>query len=366
MSLSASYTTQLLGRLSEITGMNTPETKITPTGFLKSVLDNNPTFAGVKLNTASGHDRTVKVRYQKRLTDAEIATSDTCDMEIRPEWFDVTLSAPSVAKIGLHISNEDMAAYVEDSTASRSIGGVSMFEEHLRAMIISVNGLVSKMNKTLINGVTYGTNIISGNSTAVSVNFAQSTTTNVLDSGMAKIIDEAMQHEMYGDLLIYGSGNFNKWAIQQGYAGLAATGLDQAKVAGFKWYYDPYAASATGLGANKIGVYSKGSLGFVDVDKYVGFQSGKLGNSTFFQITLPVETAQNDGTAQMMTFNCQLKEIDCPTEFSSGYSTFTADRGYGLYISKQYGLFQIPSTAYQANDRLYGSNGVLRYTIANS
>jgi hypothetical protein len=366
MALSSNYTTQLLSKLSDMAGANTPNFKITPTGFVKSVMENNPSFSGVKLNTASGHTRTVELRYQRRLTDAEISTTDTCDVSIRPEWFNATLEATNVAKTSFHISNEDMAAYVEESTASYSIGGVSMFQEHLSSLLSSANGLISKIDKTLMNSLTYGKNIATGNTSAASINFAQSTTTNVLNTGMSEILDECMTNEMYGDLIMFGSGNFNKWYLQQGYAGLAATGLDQSKVSGFKWYYDPYSASATGLGANKIGVYSKGSVGFVDIDKYVGFQAGKLGNSTFFQITLPVETAQNDGSVQMMKFNCQLQEVDCPTEMPSGYSTVTIDRGYIMHISKQYGLFQIPSGAYQSNDRLYGNNGLLRFEITNS
>lgn len=67
----------------------------------------------------------------------------------------------------------------------------------------------------------------------------------------------------------------------------------------------------------------------------------------------------------MMNFNLQIKEIDCPDEDFDGYETRPMGRGYQILISKNYGLFQAPKTAYQASDRLSGNNGALLYDFTN-
>lgn len=366
--LSNGYAQAMLARLADITDINNPQTKITPTGLLESLIENNPSFTGVKqikTNDGNGGNRvSYKLRYMPRYNEGDVSTTDDCDVEVKPQWLDHDLNTTATAKFGIYISLEDMAQYVKESTGTVSLGGVSLMDEHIQAVVRGANGILGKMNKTLINSLTYGKNVNTGNNTAVSVNISQSKTVNILTDGITKILADASDNEMNGDLIMFGSGLFNNYAIQQGASGLASNGIDTSRQLGWKWYNDTMAASATGLGANKIGVYSKGSLGFVDLDKYVGFYSGRIGTSTFFQITLPVQTRA--GIVENISFNAQLKEIDCPTTLDTPYSTINADRGYALYLTKQYGLFQIPSDAYNSNDRLTGNNGLLRYTITNS
>jgi hypothetical protein len=68
----------------------------------------------------------------------------------------------------------------------------------------------------------------------------------------------------------------------------------------------------------------------------------------------------------MMTFDIQIKELDCPTELANSYGDLsTYDRGYAVILSKRYGLFQIPSDAYSTADRLDGVNGALNYEVTN-
>ena len=47
-------------------------------------------------------------------------------------------------------------------------------------------------------------------------------------------------------------------------------------------------------------------------------------------------------------------------------ASLDAARGYALIIKKRYGLFQTPTNAFDASDRMTGSNGSLLYTITNS
>ena len=54
---------------------------------------------------------------------------------------------------------------------------------------------------------------------------------------------------------------------------------------------------------------------------------------------------------------------------TNGYiaeASITGARGYVLLIKKRYGLFTMPTDAYDGADRLAGSNGTLRYAMTNT
>jgi hypothetical protein len=79
---------------------------------------------------------------------------------------------------------------------------------------------------------------------------------------------------------------------------------------------------------------------------------------------LPVESAAGVAPV-MMPFNLQIRELDCPDTAFDGYETRTMGRGYQILISKNFGLWQQPASAFQATDRLGGNNGSLLYDFAN-
>ena len=106
-------------------------------------------------------------------------------------------------------------------------------------------------------------------------------------------------------------------------------------------------------------MFTNGSIHFVDFQKYVGFRAGKIEVSAFFQITLPVNYGYGE---VMMTFDAQLKEIDCPTVLLNGYGDGYLRPRLRTLPEQNYGLFQIPSNAYSSDDRLSGVNGAIRYT----
>ena len=109
-----------------------------------------------------------------------------------------------------------------------------------------------------------------------------------------------------------------------------------------------------------------GTFGIVELDRYRGFRAKKLGNSTFWNMAVPMNLPGSDGLLQMLYLDFQLKEIDCPETAALEYGEVTVNAGYTLYISKRYALWQVPSDAFQTTDRMYTNNGSLRYTATNS
>lgn len=355
----------LLTHLQSVMQEQYPGAKITPNGFLKALIQNNPNLqvasvngeslagGGMKLNTLGGQIREVKLKYLPRIIESQVEETDNCDNDQIFSYTEMTLSTPKFAKFSFFLDWATVEKYQADAVQSATIGatGTGVLQEVLAQLMHSVNGIVSKIDSDLLGQVVWGVNQTTGNNNAKTVNFNKDKDVMNLSDGINEIMYDAMENEIIGDPIIVGSGLFTKYQIK---------GLETAP---YSYYHDTKAATA--WGANEIGVFAKGSVGLVDIDRYIAFKNiVNFGNSTFTTITLPVETAA--GIATTMTFNLQIKQIDCPTTLFNGYEEVTTDRGYQVIVTKRYGLFQQPTNALQAGDRLAGTNGALRYEITNN
>ena len=363
------YAPNLLKSISELAGQDDPQFKITPSGFLKMLLAANAVRGAkvLELNLPSGQKRQVFVKYAQRDSLNSVQETDNCDIDVSPAYSESELTAPRVAKKGIYLSFEDLRKFTDDAIKSVAIGQPStkFMQEHVAAIMRAANSIIGKIDTRLIGDVSFGNNVTTGSNAAVTVNISKDATINDLTTGITKILSDAFENEMWGSVDIVGSGLFNSNEIQKMAATAALNGVDVSKFTGYQFWADLYAKA--GWGTNQIAVFNRGSIGFVDLNKFIGSFAGQLGVSTLFQAALPVATNQNDGTVDAMTFDMQLKPIDCPTTLLNGYGEETSyDKGYALFITKNYGLWQIPSDAYRSDDRLTGVNGSLRYTITNT
>jgi hypothetical protein len=362
------YAPNLLKSISELAGQDDPQFKITPSGFLKMLLAANAVRGArvLELSLPSGQKRQVFVKYAQRDSINSVQETDNCDIDVTPLYLESELTAPRVAKKGIYISFEDLRKFQEDAIRTVAIGQPStkLMQEHVSAIMRAANSILGRIDTRLIGDVVWGVNVVTASNAAQTININKNANQNDLTSGLTKILADAFENEMWGSLDIVGSGLFNNYELQKIAAVAAMNGVDVSKFSGYQFWADLYAKA--GWGTNQIGVFNRGSIGFVDLNKFVGSFSGPLGVSTLFQASLPVATNQNDGTVNGMTFDMQLKPIDCPTVLLNGYGEETSyDKGYALFITKNYGLWQIPSDAYRSDDRLDGANGSLRMTITN-
>lgn len=333
------------------------------------LLQNNPSVGipeheRMRLAAASGHQKTIKLKYRRRIIPSQTQDEDNCDNNLIPIYSEMDLAAPKFRSFSLYIADEEISKYCEEASRTVAVGqpATPFMSEHLMAVMDTVNGLVGAIDEDLLGDVVWGNNVVTGNNAAQTVNIDPKSSR--LDLGLTKIISDARNNEFAGEILLAGSGLMDNFQIQKMFSGVNAhSGVDISRIGGYRWYFDIAAASK--WGANQVGAFSKGSIGFVDLDKYIGFRAGQKGTSFFFRIQLPTVSAQSDGTAELLTFDAQLRYLDCPQEIWNGYDTVTVKRGWQLIISKNFGLFQVPTDAYQAADRLTGNNGALRYVITN-
>jgi hypothetical protein len=296
----------------------------------------------------------LKVRYQQRGLESQATDVDDCETPITAEWKETDITRPLFSKIGIFISDADMRKYQDEATQTQTAGtpAAPLMMGLYETIVIKVNALVQKMNSNLLSAqaTKFGKNIAYGDANAHTLNFG-----NIprMSDGIVKMMLDYQMNEAVGSPLIVGNGAIQAFTTLQS----LKTGLDNNGfgAANLKVYND--LGSISKWGANHFGIFAPGLVGLVDFNKNVGTYAGVKGGSIFFTIPVPVQLA--NGTLSTLTFDAQLKYHDCPVYDTN--NTLVADRGWGITLSKPYGLFNAPADMFAATDRLSGFNGALHY-----
>jgi len=366
----------LLTHLKTLMAQNYGGIKITPAGFLKALIDNNPNLdvstidgerlRGLKLSTDGGHIRDVRVKYLPRITYDQVSERDDCENDVGFSYSESSIYAPRFAKLGFQLEWNLVERYEKAASDLVNMGtpDVGVLREVETQLMHCVNGIISRINGTLLSDLTFGVNATTGTNATKLININRDGSVLNLSDGVTEILSDAQQNEFVGDVILVGNGTMNKFEIAKGSIAINSAGLNLGSQTGYSWYHDINSANVPTMGADAVAAFAKGSVGFVDIDRYISWKSGPFGNSYFAQILLPVESGE--GVVTTMPFNLQVRELDCPAEAYDGYDTRTMGRGYQVLISKAYGLWQSPSNQFQPTDRLAGNNGSLIYKVTNN
>ena len=344
----------LLINIAVIAGLDNPQYKITPVGFMQMLLD-NPTTA--KISNAKeimdGKERELKVRYAQRGLESEVSDTDDCETPLGLSYKETTIGRPLFSKMGIFISDDDFRKYQDDAqkTLAQGTPASPLMVPLYEALLVKVNGLIQKMNANLLTAqaAKWGKNSVTGCANAQTVNFGNSIG---MENGVVKLITDYQNNEGVETPLIVGNGVLANYNIAQ----RMKTAADQFGFGSnqtFRFYND--LRSTTAWGVNHFGVFQPGMVGLVDFNKNVGPYAGEKGGSYFFTLPIPVQLA--NGQLSALVFDCQLKYQDCPVTVGG----VTTPRGWHLIISKSYGLFNAPSDMFAATDRLAGVNGAFHY-----
>ena len=113
----------IMMNISAIAGLNDPQLKITPVGFLKMLLENN---AMTEVNNLSDiqaeQKRSIEIKYMQRGIESEVSSVDDCDTTITAAWKTTSIGNPLFSKVGIFISDEDMRKYVTAATNPQALG----------------------------------------------------------------------------------------------------------------------------------------------------------------------------------------------------------------------------------------------------
>jgi hypothetical protein len=356
----------LLTALKDIAGNATPGIKLEPFGFM-NLLQSQAKPQILRLDK-NGHKKQVQVKYKQRFTKEFTDTAKSCDnINVLPT-IETSVDLTSTRQIAIHVADETIASFQEEASRMVSLGqagevAYELIDDIMHAANAIMQGVNDDLLTTAVSAI--GVNRVTGNNSTQSVNFALDTTNNPLSGGLTKILSDYKVNGGKGVPQIVGSGLFHNFMLQQAAKSADQSGLDTAIMAsGVKFYHD--LSATTILGSHQIIAYEPDAVQIVEYLEYTGFKAGvKPGASEFGTIMLPMQIGQE---IVPVAFDWQLKYNDCPVTVTDGYygTSLTLDKGYSFILSKQAGLFTIPSNAYRAGDVLAGNRGSYRFTITNS
>ena len=355
----------LLQHLKVLAGANDPSAKITPSGFLKLLVDNTPSLGiadheRMRLNNSNGQLRDIRLWTYSRNSPDMVTETQSCEAGTLPLRIEFTLDTPFYAQRTFTIGENYIERYTEDAVQTVALGTspTPLMNELIQAIFSEANAIVGKMDQRLLGAATFGTNVTNG-LTSKTINIEKNTLVNDLSEGIVALMADAQANELYGTLLIAGSGLMNNNEIRR-----RLNGLRDSSAEGYQWYADHYAKTA--WGTDMVGVFAPGTVGFIDVNRMVGFRQRNYGTYQSFQLPIPIETTS--GYASTLYFDVELRFADCPTTVAArcGSGTYTIPAGWSVTISKTYGLYQMPTSVYDCGDRLTGTNGALKYLITNT
>lgn len=342
-----------------------PQDKVEEVGFFSLLKSQNPRIEVLKLNTESGHKKTVQVKAKRRFNVAHTDTSKSCDVTLQNSYYEKSVELSSTRQIAVYLQDETLAKYMEDASKGVSIGQSSVAAEMYDNIKLAANALIEGLNQDLytLAVAAIGINKVTGSASTQTVNFPLDTTNNSLTSGMNKILADYKRNNFSGRPQIVGDGLMHNFMLQQASKFPDQSGLDtkiQAKAADF--FYDPY--TTTALGSNQFLVYEPDAVGLVEYMEYKGFKGGvKPGASIFGTVLMPL-----GNSGQTVEIDWQLRYSDCATTLTDSYygTTINLEKGYNMILSKQVGLWTIADDAYRnGTDAYYGNRGSLRFTATN-
>lgn len=346
-----------------------PSTKITPMGYLNMLLAQGEPAVTAAIENG-GHIRSVTVKYIPRGVAGKSVTTDDCSIQATPGYLEYTLPNLSFRKNATYISYDEIRKYENEASNTVRVGApappMGIMQEIWDRIIRKANGLLQDVDQDLLTAqaAAFGKNVTTGLATVKTVNFPLSTTSNPLAQGLTMLMTDVMENEIRPDnVVIVGSGLINNLYMQIKQNTQNTTQQNYpAGVPDMYWDWN----TTSKWGANQFGVFEKGSVQFVNINKWGGNFGGDKLSTWLFTLRLPLVDSLGNSLASIK-FDAQLRHIDCPTSVViDGAAPAVVQRGWILDLMINYSQFNIPADAYDAADRLTGNNGTLRYTATNA
>lgn len=359
----------LLNDIKSTVGNANASTKVDLHGFLKYLY----TGAGanpIQTSTLAGHKKEVRFNYRQRNTKAQTDTVAACDVVLTPARLETTVSVGNTRQIAWHLPHALVAQYMEEASARTNLPGstplTGVSAEMVEILYSGANAILKAMNDDTLGLITWGKNSVTGASTATTLNIPKDRNIQDLGVGMIKLLSDYHLNGLTGRPQVVGSGLMYSYMLSQpSMGGQDIFGFSSMRATqDVDFYADQDFASV--IGANHFGVFEPGSIQIVEYIENLGFQAGRLANSQFG--VLPIPVVDPLGNAVPVMFDFQLKEIDCPTTLTDAYTgdTATYTKGYSLALKKDWGLFQLPADSYRHEDAQRSVNGALRYNATNA
>lgn len=366
----------LLDHMEVIAGRAYPGNKATAQGFFLSLLnsvDQPEAISGVI--SQDGHIKTLQYEYSVRATVGQVANTISCDNTYTHAKKVTSVTLPYISYINVYFPDDTIRQYCNEASAMTSTPGgqpTKVMNEVLRGLYNAANAIYASTETNLTTAMApkFGLNKRTNTQTPT-LNIPLTGTSNNLSEGHYVILSDAVRHEFCASPIVVGNGKFTNWDLANRAKALSfnQSGVDYSQMMdalGYQYYNSQITAST--WGADEIGVFDQGSVHFVQHLENRGSFSGQRGVDFFGRFVDNRVQCWTPGGYQNVELDMHVRYLPCPTAVANGYSggTTTYQRGWLVSLYHTYGLFTIPTDAYDGADVLSGNNGTLNYGITNN
>lgn len=337
---------QPLMELGEVVGrVNDPMLKRTPLGYLQAVKDNdNFDNMEIKYQDANGDIHPVRIRYSARVIEDQIeddepyTDDDDCDSNNYPELCEDEIEPTEFAVYRFALKPQEVSKIC--------MGQSAFLMRHINS---AFDALAQQINRGLLTAqsVNFGNNYGNGGvNTVKAVTGLQAATGNPYALVVQEIFDDYQVQNTYAGMpKVIGAGNFGKWfrTVEAGCCNDGGVDIGVFTTQnGMQYYIDTMIGEILG-NANQICVMAPGTVRMITAHRYDNPErSYELADGTAHTTLIdPVMNIKYD--YKVLWDSCKEK--------------------YNFIISLNYGSFFIPADAFHPADRLYGTNGTVRYQI---
>jgi hypothetical protein len=341
--------------LRDVAGRATGNTKRSKTGFLdalRSPLNNNG-LQRIMASQGNGQKRKVDLRYLQRVTQSEIAQTEsaTCTTTNERGYFedeaDITLYSMWEEKI--------QECYIMELCE----GKTAYFENLMRT---AFDAIARDMNAQLIDAaaLSFGTNIATGLSTARTVRLLDAGNDEaVLKVGTAQFLhtDIMQDNEFWAAPIVVGQGVFSRFNLYRQMGCCNDQGADMAELTsllGYSYFYDQQ--MDTQLGADECIVFEPGALKLLNYTRNQGTYDIVRSNTGAYGAFVDASGKQKGSIVDPATgiiYDIYLDPDHCVDEWY-------------IRIDKRYDVYALPTDMYSNTDHLDGSNGLLNYLFTST
>ena len=331
----------IVRQISEVAGVNDPQTKIDPPGFLEMLLDNSPTIIPEYI-VRNGLCREVRLQYMPRACE-NVRDCHECGGEL-PQWRESGTEPMHCKEIGIMLNDDIMCQLEEAANRPVSMGRPAVSAPSILWDLVrqNLNGLLKEIDKDLLNmqSAKWGMNVAYGDVGPANLTFGN---TMSLDNGIIRLKSDARVNGFDGMFTVVGNGVIVDFAeMNRMRTGTDPYGYGRASFeTGFRTYDDLYSEGQWGV--NHFGVFAENTIGLLQWYHNDGYNGKLFGDTVRFVLPVPI------GNGYVVNFDAYLKTAGCPN-----YTTT-------LILGKTYGLWNMPDDVYDTCDRLSGVNGSLHY-----
>jgi len=320
--------------LNDLMGVNSPEAKRTPVGYLQAITSptNTSGLNVIPIDPGTGKKKKVTVEYAQRGTDDDVQDSynNGCNPDISKVPFSEDVEITDVLSLkGLTFSEDEMRKLCEaDQTwIARQINA------HLDPFMVS-------LNKKLITAqsLNFG-NFADGTSTVKSRQLLVNSDKSPFYYGENQILNDFEDIDAPGRPMLIGSGKLRDYTRLIGHGCCNAQGIDNGSVGDFDFFSDRHVGTILG-DADEFIALAPGNVQLLTWNKYKGaYRKANNGNYAKTTIIDPFTGLELD---------MRWKYDDC-------------DEQWILTFSLWYNMWFLPTDAFASGDALEGVNYSLNY-----